>query len=68
MYDITVKASKAKIILEGVDVSEAVNSIAKLLANARLTPAQAQAVLVRAWSLVVGQCVLRYPSQNIQNG
>lgn len=67
MYEITVKASDAQKILEGIDASEAANGIAKLLANARLTSAQAQAVLVRAWGLVVEQCVLEYPSRNTQN-
>lgn len=68
MYDITVKACEVQKILAGTDSGDAINGIAQLLAEAKLTPIQAQAVLVRAWGLVVGQCVLGYPSRNIQNG
>ncbi len=68
MYDITVKACEVQKILAGTDSGDAINGIAQLLAGAKLTPIQAQAVLVRAWGLVVGQCVLGYPSRNIQNG
>ena len=62
MYDITVKACEVQKILAGTDSGDAINGIAQLLAEAKLTPVQAQA------GLVVGQCVLGYPSRNIQNG